>query len=494
MNHSIMKRKTRGIIVSLAIAAAMPFGTYADELTVYPMPEGAEANTAFSVEVRNGESGWQKVPVYNVMVDKVEEKHTVTNSSMCFFDFSGKVDVRIVSSEPVKEARVRPLSYEIKHECSGDTVSFTLDRPRLLSVEVNGDIFNNLQLFANPVDVNRPANAKKFAKGKNNIYFGPGYHKLDSVLLIGSGKNVYIDGGAFIDGVLEVKDARDVNIYGRGLIYPKGTMGLRVSNSRNVNIDGVFTTQCPIGGSDSVRVTNVKVMSYYGWGDGFNVFASNNVHYDGVFARTSDDCTTVYATRKGYKGGAKNILTENSVLWADVAHPIMIGLHGSAKEIGVDAPADTVENIVYRNIDILDHKERQLDYQGCFTINAGDNNLVRDVLFDNVRVEDFRQGRLIDIRIFFNRKYCAAPGQAVENVVFKDITYNGDRDEISLIAGYDQQHKIKGVHFYNLKINGKYIWDEMPGKPKWYKTSDMARIFVGEHVEDLTFDVDPAFK
>ena len=27
----------------------------------------------------------------------------------------------------------------------------------------------------------------------------------------------------------------------------------------------------------------------------------------------------------------------------------------------------------------------------------------------------------------------------------------------------------------------------MPEKPKWYKTGDYARIFIGEHVEDISF-------
>ena len=31
------------------------------------------------------------------------------------------------------------------------------------------------------------------------------------------------------------------------------------------------------------------------------------------------------------------------------------------------------------------------------------------------------------------------------------------------------------------------IYDEMPGKPRWYKTSDMARILIGEHVEGVVF-------
>ncbi|MCH5686341.1 hypothetical protein LWM68_20020 [Niabella sp. W65] len=96
---------------------------------------------------------------------------------------------------------------------------------------------------------------------------------------------------------------------------------------------------------------------------------------------------------------------KNATLWADVAHPIMIGIHGNAEN------PDTIQNLLYSNIDILDHKEAQLDYQGCFAINAGDNNWIKDVRFEDIRVEDFRQGQLLNIRIFYNKKYCKAPVQ-----------------------------------------------------------------------------------
>ena len=73
-----------------------------------------------------------------------------------------------------------------------------------------------------------------------------------------------------------------------------------------------------------------SLKNVYGWGDGMNVFASNNVLFDGVFCRNSDDCTTVYGTRAGFKGGCRNITMRNSTLWADVAHPIFIGIHGNS--------------------------------------------------------------------------------------------------------------------------------------------------------------------
>lgn len=212
-----------------------------------------------------------------------------------------------------------------------------------------------------------------------------------------------------------------------------------------------------------------------------NVFASSHVTYDRVFCRNSDDCSTVYATRKGFNGGCRAICMKNSTLWADVAHPIMIGLHGNS-EVG-----DTIQDVRYENIDILDHCENQLDYQGCFTINGGDNNWVKQVVFDNIRVEDFRKGQLLNIRIFYNRKYCTAPGAGIQDVLFKDITYQGDRAELSIISGYNEERKVSNITFDNLVINGVKIHDEMEGKPKWYKTSDFARIFVGEHVENIIF-------
>ena len=479
------------IFSTLLLLSALSCGA---TIVTYPAGAGVETINDYTVEVRQDGVTWQPVAVYPVKVDEVRDtKHCVETASMAYFDFDGTVDVRVIHNRgAVRNGRIRPLSYNITPAVSGDTLTFSLDRPHNISVEVNGDIFHNLHLFANPLDTHRPT-AKEIKragkKGSKLIYFGPGLHEIEgNMMRIPSGATVYIDGGARVRGTLVADSASDIRFYGRGEVHPAGCgEGVYVKRSKNIKAEGIIVTQIPVGGSDSVDIKNVKSISYYGWGDGMNVFASNNVHYDGVFCRNSDDCSTVYATRKGFVGGCKNITMENSTLWADVAHPIMIGLHGSATEIGPDAPSDTIQNITYRNIDILDQQEKQLDYQGCFGINCGDNNIVRDLTFDDIRVEDFRQGQLINIRIFFNKKYCAAPGRCVENVLFKDIVYNGGHSELSIIAGYDETRKVSGITFDNLVINGVKISDDMPGKPKWYKTGDMARIFIGEHVENVVF-------
>lgn len=451
------------------------------QVITYPAPQGVEQKHDFTVCVREPGKEWQILDTYAVKVDEVRgTSHQVEKASLAYFDFAGEVEVSVTSNRgDIQTGRVRPLSYGITPQISGNMMTFKLNRPRNLSVEVNGDIFHNLHLFANPIDENR----LRKLKGKNLIYFAPGVHQLPGDTLdIPSGKTVYIAGGARVIGSLRVKNAENVKILGRGIVHPMGRgEGVYIMRSKNVLVEGIITTQCPTGGSDSVTIRNVKAISSYGWGDGMNVFASNNVLFDGVFCRTSDDCTTVYATRKGFVGGCRNIEMRNSTLWADVAHPIFIGLHGNVTH------PEVIEDVRYVNIDILDHREKQIDYQGCMAINVGDNNLVRNIRFENIRVEDFRQGQLIDMRICFNKKYCKTPGRGIENVLFKDITYTGKNAELSIIAGYSEERKIKNIRFENLNINGKVISDDMPERPKWYKTSDLARIFVGEHVEDVTF-------
>jgi hypothetical protein len=235
-----------------------------------------------------------------------------------------------------------------------------------------------------------------------------------------------------------------------------------------------------MGDSQNVIIENLKSISCGGNYDGIDIFCSSNIVIEGVFMRNSDDCIAIYGHRWNFYGNDERITVRNSTLWADVAHPIVVGTHG-------DTPnPDTLEELRFSNLDILDHMEPQIDYQGCMSLNAGDGNLIRNVRFENIRVEDFRRGQLVNLRVFYNRKYNTSPGRGIENVYFKNITYNGSHAENSIIAGYDDTREVKNVVFENLVINGTLISDQMK-KPAWYKTSDMARFFVGEHVEGIEF-------
>ena len=462
------------------------------QVFAYPAPKGAPLKDDYEVFVQpRGGKEWIRIDTYMAKVNAPigDNKHKVSEISYAFFDFTGNVFVKVVCKRmKYKHVRVRPDYRGVIANMQNDsTVQFLLFQPENVSVEFDGNITNNLLLFTSKPTVNMEDANKQARKQKRNfIYYAPGFYNQDSIP-IPSNTTVYLAGGSYFTGTFAIEDAENVSILGRGVARPhRGYEGCHVYRSRNVLVDGLILNTCPIGEADGVTLHDVKSISHPGWGDGLNVFASSNVLYDRVFCRNSDDCTTAYATRKGFNGSVHHVRMRNSTLWADVAHPIFIGLHGAASGPH-PALCDTVEHLIYENIDILCQSEPQVDYQGCLAINCGDNNYVNNVLFDNIRIENLHQGSLLHVKVSFNEKYCAAPGKGVENVTFRNIRYYGDTPYMSVINGYNEERKVKNITFEGLKVNGKAIYDTMPGKPSWYKTTDYVPIFVGNHVEGVTF-------
>ncbi len=429
---------------------------------------------------------WTQIDTYMAKVNAPDKngRHRKSKISYAFFDFTGDVFFRIVcKKKKYLTARVRP-DYRgvITQQVNDSTVQFMLFQPENVSIEFDGDITDNLLIFTSKPPVTKEeAQEQAKREGRQFVYYAPGLYT-DEHIPIPSGTTVYLAGGSYFTGTFAIEDAHDVSILGRGIARPlDGYEGCHVHRSRHVFIDGLIVNTCPIGESQDVTLHNVRSISFPAWGDGLNIFASSDVLFDRVFCRNSDDCTTAYATRKGFSGNARNITMRNSTLWADVAHPIFIGIHGNAER------GDTIENLRYDNIDILCQSEPQIDYQGCLAINCGDNNMVRNVLFDNIRIENIQQGCLFQIKVGYNQKYCTAPGRSVENISFHNIRYYGEELNLSVINGYDEKRKVSRVTFEGLRINGRLISDEMKGKPKWHATSDYVPAFIGNHVEGIVF-------
>jgi hypothetical protein len=467
--------------VLLAHAAFAQTAVSSGNRLVIPAPtEVIPQSRDFTVSLRTSGGDWRTAPVYLTEVaQSVGTRNIQAQTSVASFDFSGSVDVRITANkESIRKQRIRPLSYGIKPAVTGNTLSFSLSQPRNLSIEINGDIFHNLQLFANAPQPAPPANPSP-----NVLLYGPGTHKIGT-LTIPSGKTIYLASGAVILGNFTISKAQDIRIQGPGIILDKKNAAFSIESSKNILIDGPLLLTAGavrIGNSDRITIRNIKSFSACPYGDGIDIFCSSHILLQGLFMRNSDDCVAIYGHRGHYYGDVSKITVKDSTFWADVAHPLFIGTHGDPQH------PDTLSDLRFLNIDILDQCEPQIDYQGCMSINAGDANLVRNVCFENIRVEDFRQGQLINLRVMFNQKYNTAPGGGIENVLFKDIAYNGTHADLSMIAGYDDAHAIRHISFENLQINGLLISDSMKEKPGYFRTSDMARFMVGEHVQDITF-------
>ena len=438
------------LVLLKAIAMQAQVITYPESLRT-----GMPHNDSYTVRVRTLGGEWKDLYEYKVHVDmdKVQE------ASMVQFDMGSPVEVMVKKNNgTIREVDIRPLNNKVEYTQMRNAIFFTLERPQYLSVEFNGDRLHNLHLFANPLETETYTEARKGV-----MYFGPGIHKPDDLpnnqIRIPSNTTVYLAPGAVIKAKLLVDKAENVRIIGRGILdHP--IRGIEVTDSKNVLIEGVTVVNPDHytvfgGGTTGLTVKNLKAFSCKGWSDGIDLMCYRNVVVDNVFLRNSDDCIAIYNHRWNWWGGSSDITVQNSVLWADIAHPINMGGHGDPDSL----TGEVLENVTVRNIDILEHDEDDPLYQGSMNIDCGDKNIVRNVLFEDIRVESIQEGRLFCLKVLYNPKYNKAPGNSIEEITFRNITYDGVGENPSLIKGIDENHSVRNITFENVVINGKRMKD-----------------------------------
>ncbi len=464
---------------------------------VYAAPSGAVLQKDYLLKVRAvGEDEWQEVPIYKVKVDM----HDVRDASMAFFDFEGETEIEVSGPFYIAEAVIRPLSRSITPENDTKKIRFRLDKPENLSIELNKNRYHNLHLFAGKID--RPhaeeylrirGNPQKanFLSGdvfddpefkeKRKLYLTPGvYYVSECVMRIPSDTEIYAEGGAVIIGAFICEKAENIKILGRPVFYLagferfSGINGIRISHSRNVILRGAMFINPAhytvfLGESEGVVIEDIKSFSCEGWSDGIDMMSCKNVQIRGGFLRTSDDCIAIYGSRWDNHGNSSNVLIDGTVLWADVAHPTMIGIHGDHAHSG-----DKISDIHFSNIDILEHNEPQAGYLGCMTINAGDKNKVENVTYENINIEPFLHGKVIDIQVRWNKDYNPAPGKLISGITFNNINYLGDGEVTSVINGYDAKLLVKNVSISHYVRNGVEC-----------KSFDEANIKVGRYTQDI---------
>lgn len=474
-------------VAHLALGAALSCNSTAP-VAVHPIPAGIASRDTYSVSVRSLNSRHPQHYSVDPFLFTVAEANITTgakilhDTSVAAFDFCGPIEVLVTyNNAPIDTAEIRPHSYDISPRVHGRTIKFTLDEPKHVVVQVNNDIWDVLHLFTHPIETNPPA-----PSDPAYLYFSPGINNhtiaanlTDGQLRVPAGKTIYVAPGATINLALIFQNVSSTGIRGRGLVR---TGGIRIRNSTDILISDVllFNSNVATYMSSDVTVRGIPSISSGQWGDGIDFYCSRNALVDNVFLRNSDDNVALYQHRDDAFGDSSNITVQNAVLWADYAHPINIGTHGNTPN------PEVMDGVVIRNIDVLDHRERQMWYQGCLSINAGDSNLIQNVHVDGMRVENFRDGQLVNLRIMDNAKYSTSPGRGIRNVYIKDLSYHGTNANPSLILGYDATHKISNVTFENLVVNGVVVSDTMV-KPSWYYTADLVPMFVNEHVEGLKF-------
>jgi hypothetical protein len=315
---------------------------------------------------------------------------------------------------------------------------------------------------------------------------------------------VYIAAGAVVYGSVHARDASNIRIAGRGILdvssFERGQGGgaVRLSDCASSTIEGIVMRDpdvwcCSLFGCRNVTIANVKLIGLWRYNaDGIDICNSRDVVVRDCFVRAFDDALVI----KGLKfklnsyddRPVRNVRFERCVVWCD---------WGRAMEIGAETCAPEIAGVVFADCDILRTTHIAMDIQ------HGDRAAVRDVRFENIRVEidDWNPPpriqkaqdekypekpvntyvpTLLEIVIRKNAYSKDADRGTARDIVFKDVAVTGRHEPRSSFRGLDADHTVEGVTIQNLRFNGRLIGD-----------APAARLTIGPHVKDVRFSAGP---
>ena len=461
-------------VVVLVVTSIMPSDhswcaiSNAAKVVTYPAPAGEVLSTGYKVQVAG-----RPVDVYmaRVLDPPFAGKQWDHGGSYSFanFDMSGRVVVRIVSKRSLRNVVIRPQSSGVKPTLEDEhTISLAMDQPLKLSIEPEGKK-GPLLLFANPLVKRAPKPGDK-----NVIYFAPGVHKPEKIILK-SNQTLYLAGGSVVKAEV-LAEGENIRICGRGILdgsdwqWRKGPVGnlIAIRNSTNVEVCGITlrgASHWTIVPKNCRRVTirNVKLCnSRVQNDDGINPCNSQDVLITDCFIRSDDDCVAL----KGLDFSAPNsnverIIVENSILWCDRARIFLLG-HESR--------AAFMRNITLRNLDIIHFSMTP------FLLEPGEDMRLEDITIENIRMHGEGQREFIRLRPVVNQyMHKKVPG-FIRKVRFSNITIEGQTGQYLVqIEGTDAEHDVRDVTFENVSIVGSKL------------SQGSGPVRIGKHTKNVRF-------
>jgi hypothetical protein len=441
------------------------------EVIAYPAPAGEVVSTDYQVQAAG-----QKVDVYSARVldppFASKEYDYGGPYSFANFDMAGPITAQIVSERSLRSTVIRPQSAPVRMTVVDDhTLSLTLDKPCKISIEPDGRK-GPLLLFANPPETDAPRPGDP-----NVVYFGPGMHKPEKIVLHNH-QTLYLAGGAVVKAEV-LAEGSNIHIGGRGILdgsdwpWRQGPIGnlIAIRNSADVEVRDITlrgSAHWTIVPKDSRHITirNVKICnSRVQNDDGINPCNSQDVRITDCFIRTDDDCVALKGLDfNGPNSNVERITVENSVLWCDRARIFLLG-HESR--------AGFMRGVTLRNLDIIHFAMTP------FLLEPGEDMHLEEVAIEDVRVHGEGQREFIRLRPVVNQyMHKKVPG-FIREVRFRNVTLEGrPGDYLVQIEGADAEHNVSDVTFENVSILGEVL------------TEGSNRLKIGEHTKDIRFGAD----
>lgn len=454
-------------------------------------PHGAMVSDAYRVYVKSlSEDKEREISVYTALTadgttnvhkfppefckefDGLEYGTIATKTYFASFDADEEVQVRIVCAESVSAFFIKPETLQKSFQQNGNSLTFTILPGEKSVIEANGNIFNSLKLFCNPISI--PENKKE-----NYIEFKPGYytsqnckyiqineHGIPVIDNIPDNTTVYIHDGAVLCAAVVLCGKHNIKICGRGIISMIERCygadcdfsvrplygGFRYhalpniyicSGCSNIEIEGIILN-CEFRGivlrnSEEISISNVKMFSSCVNADGINISSTKKLLIQDCFIQSSDDCIAVFTACDSIPTFADSEYKASVLVSADIearncilstcSRPFVVGGHAT----GAVNPHDLIENITFRDIEVIDIassiygvSEEIARYWFCiFRVLSQTEQYIRNILFQNIRVNRTRgfAGKPVHIEVRSDQtaSYSEKRGYKIENVRFDGI-------------------------------------------------------------------------
>ncbi len=421
------------------------------------------------------ESDVYAVTVNGIKVPVRAEKVDGYSWDVAMFSAEGAYEVSVTARKGLEKYKISPTARGVETAVQGNTVSFKLNEPMYLMMEMPDS--PALILLITPPETEIPDK-----NDPNVIYFGPGVHEA-GVINLKSNQTVYIASGAVVHGRIQGVNAENIKVLGRGVLeaekyttspYPgvdnpeinegvwktnNRTKGLYFQGCTNGKIEGISVRnahkwQALYLKCKNFEISNMNTMAMRVQNDGLDVDTIEDFHIHDNFIMSGDDGFGWHTVRavETLEEPTRNVVANNNTIYNSSEG-------GNGIRFGSSMETELWENIKITNTYILNSSCNavMLDIQDWVTL--------KNVHIENVFVENEPGWAVLHMQIvkenYSNDVELTEPVEKedyrghIDGVTVKNLVAENGRGVV--VLGYDAKHLTENITLDGLKISGESI-------------------------------------